>query len=196
MEDEKIKDFGEVIQVKMRFLSDSEIETIWPKPGNEDFLEGELENSNAEEQQLGTEDNVGVHSTSDENGDGNEEFEENIEEPKAVVEEDENQVSSAALNNSEREELEAFRREKKLNLIGSFLDELSTEFLKTLEKEVDQHSFDELEIILSKEYTRISRQEKKITKPNTLVYTIDVNPGKKTEADILADLVSRYKTKN
>ena len=195
MAEEKVQNFGEAIQVRVRYLSDSEIDALWPKPSTGEFVGGEPEKTNGEGQQLGTVDNVGIHSNNGTNGDENEGFKQNIQEPKAVVKEDENQVSSAALNNSEREELEAFRREKKLNLIGSFSDDLSAEFLKTLQKEVDQHSYDELEISLSKEFTRISRQEKKITKPNTLVYTRDINPGKTTDADILADLVSKYKTK-
>ena len=100
---------------------------------------------------------------------------------------------SASLNNSEREELEAFRREKKLGLIATFGEDLSKEFLAQLTDEVDKHAYDELEVILSKEFTRVIKENNnsKTSKTNVFIY-----PGKgstKTDQDRLKDLVNRLK---
>ena len=76
----------------------------------------------------------------------------------------------AALNNSERAELEAFRREKKVNLISGFQEDLGSEFLSEIEKNIDVHSYEELDTILSKEFTRITRStNKKINQTHLLI---------------------------
>ena len=108
--------------------------------------------------------------------------------------EEQEELNSTALNNSEREELEAFRAEKKKGLINSFSDDLDKAFLAELIKNINEYSFDDLEIILSKEFTRVSRQDRNITKPSTFVYVGD-NRGIATEEELVKRLVDQYKTK-
>jgi hypothetical protein len=131
----------------------------------------------------------------DQEGTNDEEGEE-IEEENMTKQEtqigDQKEASSTALDYSERAELEAFRRERKEGLISSFEDDLSTEFLDKLKTEIDQFSIDELEVILSKEYTRVNRVTK-ASKPNAFIYNPDSNSKTKSEADIVKELVQKYK---
>ncbi len=185
--EEGVIQFGELTEVRMRFLSDLEIEELWPK----NFVEHETGESE-EEEDKGTE--------------KKEEFSSNqINGEEAVNEEEQNSMkiikekeefSSAALNSSERAELEAFRRERKIGLVVSFEDDLKKDFLEALKEKVDEFTYEELDIVLSKEFTRISKKENKIKKPNTFVYTADTNsPSTRTEAEIVSDLVNKYKTR-
>ncbi len=100
--------------------------------------------------------------------------------------------SSTALNHSERAELEAFRRERKEGLIHSFEDDLSVEFLENLTTDMNNHSFDELEVILSKEFTRVNRETKK-SKPNAFIYKPEIKSTAKSEIDVVKELVQKYK---
>jgi hypothetical protein len=106
--------------------------------------------------------------------------------------ESQKESSSAALNHSEREELEAFRRERKEGLIRSFEDDLSVEFLENLAKDMNNHSFDELEVILSKEFTRVNRETKK-SKPNAFIYKPEIKSTAKSDVDVVKELIQKYK---
>lgn len=106
--------------------------------------------------------------------------------------ESEKESSSATLNSSERAELEAFRRERKEGLIVSFEDDLSDEFLSNLSSAINNHSYDELEVILSKEFTRVNRENKK-SKPNAFIYKPEVKSNAKSEVDIVKELIQKYK---
>ena len=107
--------------------------------------------------------------------------------------ESEEESSSSALDHSERAELEAFRRERKEGLIASFEDDLSVEFLSNLSSNIDNHSYDELEVILSKEFTRVNRENKK-SKPNAFIYKPEVkSSAHKSESDLVKELIQKYK---
>jgi hypothetical protein len=119
-----------------------------------------------------------------------------IEEEETMTEaaqiESQEESSSAPLDHSERAELEAFRRERKEGLIVSFEDDLSSEFLSNLSNNVDNYSYDELEVTLSKEFTRVNRENKK-SKPNAFIYKPEVKSSAKSEVDIVKDLIQKYK---
>ena len=159
-EDDKLV-FGEVEAVKMRFLTDMEIEAVWPET-QENFGEGK---SNVDGGEITPQENIDNSSIIEEGGEDNENFQEQEQEN---ADEGEQEPSSTALDSGEREELE---------------------------KSVNDYSIGDLEIILSKEFTKISRQEKKITKTNSFIYTNNGVRPAKTESEIVADLVDRYKTR-
>lgn len=182
----EILTFGEIVAVKMRFLTDTEIDSLWP---GEDGGDGDFVNVDGEDlEDMGTqtEDSEEISSNDNEDDTFNEQ-----EEGKEENSQSEEQLVTAALNSSEREELEAFRREKKLNLINSFEDDLSGKFLTELQEQVDNYSFDELEVILSKEFTKETRQNK-TSKTNAFIYNPTTSKVE-TEADIAKRLVNRYK---
>lgn len=186
--------FGEAVVVRRRFLTDDEINTLWPKN-----LEKENFNSGlAHETEIVTEGSVGTVENNElsniNGGDRQDEFKAE-EKEKEDAEKRQRELDSIALNRSEREELEAFRKDKKRELIESFEDDLKKDFLEALKEKVDEFTYEELDIVLSKEFTRISKKENKI-KPNTFVYTGDTNSSStRTEAEIVSDLVNKYKTR-
>ena len=156
---------------------------------DEDY-QAALTEENAEE---GTEENSEAFSSNDNEDDQENEGEE-ITEAKEVEEEQE-ETFSTTLTDSEREELETFRREKKFGLISSFEDDLSKEFLNQLNEKVDEYSFDELEVILSKEFTKVTKQNKsKTSKTNAFIY--NSTSSTKSEQDRVKELVNRYKNIN
>jgi hypothetical protein len=120
------------------------------------------------------------------------ELDEETKTNKSVKIETEEELSSTTLSSSERTELEAFRRERKEGLISSFEDDLSNEFIEKLKANINTHSIDELEVLLSKEYTRVNRATK-TTKPNAFIYNPDSKSTSKSEADIVKELVQKYK---
>ena len=122
---------------------------------------------------------------------GEDEEEETMTEAAQI--ESQEELSSAALDHSERAELEAFRRDKKEGLIASFEDDLSVEFLSNLSNNIDNHSYDELEVILSKEFTRVNRENKK-SKPNAFIYKPEVKSNtNKSESELVKELIQKYK---
>ena len=137
----------------------------------------------------GTEENSEAFSSNDNEDDQTDEQKEEEITENAQVEE----AFSTTLTDSEREELEAFRREKKIGLIDSFEEDLSKDFLSQLINDVDKYSIDELEVILSKEFTKTIKQNKtKTSKTNAFIYN-SASSQPKSDADIIMGLVNRYK---
>ena len=101
-------------------------------------------------------------------------------------------ISSTALINSEREELEAFRRQRKEGLIESFKDDLNKEFLENIAKDIDKYSYDQLDVMLAKEFTRISKATKQ-SKPNAFIYNPTTKSPVKSDVDLVKELVNKYK---
>ena len=173
--------FSEKTVVRMRFLTDDEIDILWPAAnfgaeptGTEiDQVEDDFNSSTTSGEKLLNE-------------------KENTEK---VAEETSN--DSFALNQSERAELEGYRRERKTQLINSFSDDLSKEFLETLTDKIDEYSYDDLDTALSKEFTRVSREGNRTQKTNTFVYAGEGpnSMAAKTKAEIVKELVETYKTK-
>jgi hypothetical protein len=109
------------------------------------------------------------------------------------------EFNSSSLIDSEREELNALRQEvseyrriKKLDLLESFKDDLSKTFLDNLIGTIDKYTFDELEVLLSKEFTRISKEQKQqSSKFKPLQYSGDNNNNKVSTNENKADVVKR-----
>lgn len=80
-----------------------------------------------------------------------------------------NDPSIAALTRSEREELEGYRREKKIGLINSYSEELSSNILEGFKKKVDELTFTDLEVALALEFRKVIMQNKATSRTNTNV---------------------------
>ena len=155
--------------------------------------EEEMEEQEDEEEELEEKEDKDKDKYSNEEG---EEFaEETTQETAQIEQQDQEESNSAALNNSEREELEAFRRERKQGLIDSFEDDLSAEFLETLSENIDNYSFEELEIELSKEFTKTVRSTKKEqTQQKAFVNSRQVKTARTPEEKV-AEMIRVYKNK-
>jgi hypothetical protein len=202
---------GEGVEVIQRFFTEKEIEDF--EKLNEEFKTNR--NENLENLNILTVDNVeksivhlndlnnseytfsntivdaeGENDKNEKNSDL-EEGEKN--ESEAKRQENFEDSSNAALNSSERAELNAFRREKKLNLIESFEEDLEEKTIKELVKEVDSYTFDELEIVLSKEFTKIKKSKNENNKTIIPFYYQPNNSEKLSESDKIKELIERYK---
>ena len=113
------------------------------------------------------------------------------------------EINTLSLTDGEREELNALRQEvseyrriKKLSLIDSFKEDLSRSFIDELISKIDQYTLDELEVSLSKEFTRISKQEKQqSSKFKPLAYSGQNNniSASESKTDIVKRLVDQLK---
>jgi hypothetical protein len=168
-------EFGESVAVKPRYLTEEEINSLW---GTEDFNDSnesgtEQENSSNNTSEVGTEN----------------EFEEEEEE---TEQQEETNTSEVALNQSERKELETFRTEKKVELIESFRDDLGDEFTDEVVKKAEEVDFETLDTILSKEFTRVTKEEKVKKQKFSPLFTLT----NKETGDRVVDLINYYKDKN
>lgn len=144
-------DGGEVVE-------EEEVEIEENDETNEANANEDLEVENAEEQPADPE-AEGDITDDDREHEGNEEVEED---------------DTTTLTEGEREEFEAlkaevqvYRRKDKLGLIESFKGHLSKAFLEDLENRVDEFSLDELDITLSKEFTRLKKENE--SKPSAFI---------------------------
>ena len=103
------------------------------------------------------------------------------------------QIGTAALDHSEREELETLRREKKEQIISSFEDDLDEEFLAAIRNDIDNYTYDELDAKLSKEFTRITRENKTKQKINPFVYNKSNTTNSNDPLERVKKLVKLYK---
>lgn len=182
-EEENIS-FSEPVLVKPRFLTEEEINSV--------FTESNEEEDNFSDTEEGTENEQEDNSSTTEG----ENFNEENNQEEQQEEESQEEFTQTALNKSEREELEGYRREAKIKLVGSFEEDLSKDFIQDLLDKVDEFVLDELDVVLSKEFTRVTK-ENKTTKPNTFIYNgNNEHKGPETEAEIVQRLVNRYKTNN
>lgn len=183
--DEDDIEFGEAVKVKQRFLTDEEIENL---QNDGQFTQTDL----------GTTVTEGEPAVAGNRKDEGENFEENTQ--TATIEgQSTNEVFNASpLSDSEREELTSlrnevngFRRVKKLELIESFRNDLSSEFLDNLTSQVDSYELDGIDIALSKEFTRVSKQfNSKRTNNSPLLYTGEMSNG---EDGSIKSLIDKYK---
>lgn len=90
----------------------------------------------------------------------------NAEKGEDVSKEEKTVSTSAALSDAERIELEAYRKEKKVNLIGSYNDMVPTDALKPLLDEVDSYTYEDLENKLNSLYVLHSRSQVKAAPAN------------------------------
>ena len=78
----------------------------------------------------------------------------NDEEEEEYAEKSREDFASAALSDSERKELEGYRREKKVAYVETFSDLIGETFIEEVKTKIDSYSLEELEVILSKEFTK------------------------------------------
>lgn len=217
--------FGEGEDVLVRYLTEVEIKSLDSalsgyKAQEEDLedqdnLEGldenteelteetnvvEEENFDSEEEKNEEEqgDFLGTSDTNEETGNA-EEQEQEFEVVSETTEEAD-QIDRTSLDNSEREELEAFRRAKKLAYVETFESTLDTEFLNSLKEEIDKYTFEELEVLLSKKFTEVNIKkiktgtQKQTQKINAFYYeNTNLENSARTRTEILQELVEKYK---
>lgn len=198
--------FGEKIPVKMRFLTNEEISKIFSTSSDgtiiKDFesLEGESNCSAGEpEPVLPVEEQMNEDFSQNNSQDGGA-IEQEIQQEEGS-EEEQQESDTPTFSESEREELIALREEvreyrkvKKLDLIESFKDDLSSDFTTKLEKELDNYTFDEIEVILSKEFTKIMKSgNKKETTFTPFIYGEKPTTSTKTKKEQIEVLVEQYK---
>lgn len=70
---------------------------------------------------------------------------------------DKKQSTCTALSDSERQELEAFRKEKKQNLIDSFKGSLDDTVLNVFNANIDNYDYNNLEVALALEFTKLNK---------------------------------------
>ena len=68
--------------------------------------------------------------------------------------------NSTALSDSERIELEGYRRQAKISLVNSFADLLDSKVLNEFLEQVDEYDYDTLETKLSVRYSQITRENR------------------------------------
>lgn len=168
------------------------------------------ENSEDDEE-TDSEENENFKSSSDENTEGTEEddteaslqHEEdgtNEQEEEAQTEDgqEEENLSSIALSKAEREELETYRREKKEQLIDSFDEDLSRDFLDKLKEDIDSFSYEDLDVKLSREFTRVVREQKTTSngKPSAFVIAgATSNNNSRSREEVLKERIKYYSRK-
>jgi hypothetical protein len=113
------------------------------------------------------------------------------------------EANAVSLTSGEREELNALRQEvseyrriKKISLVDSFKEDLSRSFIDELISKIDKYTLEEIEVSLSKEFTRISKQEKQQgSKFKPLAYSGQNNniSASESKTDIVKRLVDQLK---
>lgn len=91
---------------------------------------------------------------------------------------EEENASSTSFTNSERAELEALKREKKIALVDSYKDQISEEDFTSFSSKVDEFEIQDLELALLKAYKRNQEENAANQKPMrafTLAQTKNVN---------------------
>ena len=185
--------FGVKEIVKPRFLTDAEIDILFPKNNEQTEFNKTTTTEEIVTEQESTEFSSGNQGDGgvDEEGSQN-----NTNQQETTIENNSESTKGnggTSFTDSEREELNAFRREKKCGLIESFNEDLSKNFLEQLIKDVDKYSIDELEVVLSKEFTRVQKESKSRTqKFSPLNYTATKT---NTEQSSLISIVEVYKDK-
>jgi hypothetical protein len=186
--------FGEKIAVKPRFLTDEEIDAVFPANFTE-TTEIEIQN----ETKPGTEEIVEEVFSSTESTTNGEVSE---EKPKETVETNtqEQNFSAGSLTDSEREELDALRKEvnqyrtiKKLELVEQFSEDLSKTFIDNVKKEITKYSFEELEIVLAKEFTKVQKEQQVAKKQKFTPLMINGKQESTTPQDQIKKIVEQYK---
>lgn len=193
--------FGNSVLVKPRYLTDEEIDKLFPE-ANEDGQfkgnEGET-GKTVEPNEKGTEVNQQGVFLNNENTNKGENIEKNT--TTTIQAKTTEELNAIALSNSEREELTSlraevteYRRTKKLALVEGFKNDLDSKFIDNLSKEVDKYTFEELEISLAKEFTRVSKQQtQKAPKFVPFVYNGNNTTGAEDRESLIKRLVDTHK---
>lgn len=202
-EDDSVE-FTEPVRVIPRYLTIEEIEK-WENETDVEEFQKNNENKRVQEniegmttsekgEALPAAENVEI--TTNTSMDVSENVEEEKTQEQGQAKEQKSQFSGTPLTDSERAELESYRKEKKINYISTFEGLLDNSFLNKIKNDVDNYSLDDLEVVLSKEFTRVSIENAKRSiqtkKLNPLYYNSnnDTNPSGKIT---FVSLVEKYK---
>lgn len=102
------------------------------------------------------------------------------------------QSDTSTFTESEKAELEALRRNEKVNLIKSFASDLGEEVIAKYLTDVDNFTKDELELALLKQFREI---EKTVKKPTMKAFR-RFNENNTNSSRTIEELVAQYKNKN
>jgi len=83
-----------------------------------------------------------------------------VADPKGLDNEEEKPTATSTLSDSERIELEAYRKAKKIELINSYSADLSADEVKELVAKVDEYSFEALEAELNARFVANARKKR------------------------------------
>lgn len=83
-----------------------------------------------------------------------------VADPKGLDNEEEKPTATSTLSDSERIELEAYRKAKKIELINSYSADLSADEVKELIAKVDEYSFEALETELNARFVANTRKKR------------------------------------
>jgi len=166
--------FGEKVVVKPRFLTEEEINSTFKVV--EEVVQEELV--------------VETKGTTQEDDAFEQHEEPEVEETEEAKEE---KLNAIALTDSERQELETYRRSDKEALIQSFKEDLPKEFILALIGELDSNTLEELDTKLSKEFTRMMKMTREGNTNTALLYRRETNGEPETEKEMVKRLVAQYK---
>lgn len=133
-------------------------------------------------------------STKEEEGEEDEEDDETLAKGKK-----ESQCSSnaSALSDSERAELEKYRKNAKVELINSYSDMLEEDVLKNFVSKVDEYDYDKLEAELAIKFSQYSRENKnKAPKNIPFSFSNIATSNESQETNSYAELVKKMLSKN
>ena len=102
------------------------------------------------------------------------------------------QSDTSTFTESEKAELEALRRNEKVNLVNSYASDLGEEVIAKYLADVDNFTKDELELALLKQYREL---EKTAKKPTMKAFRI-INENNTNSRRTIEELVAQYKNKN
>lgn len=134
------------------------------------------------------------NSVEDENSIENSTLLEN-EEQGANTTSNEETTNTSTFTDSERQEFEALKFEKKVNLLNSYKDSLPEDVITSFETQISDLSYDDLEASLAKEFRRVSLEQNSSKKSSVRTFSVLPRERKVTEQAYLSDLVNKYKTK-
>lgn len=145
-------------EFKDKESEDSEEPKEDPKKNEEEFVEKPVEDDEDPEDKEDKED--------DEDFSNSAEKDPKVEEEKPADEEPKDEENAkhkneksacTALSDSERQELEAFRKEKKQGLIDSFKEQLDSAVLDKFSANIDSYDYNSLEVALALEFTKANK---------------------------------------
>ena len=111
---------------------------------------------------------------------------------------EEEKSTCTALSDSEREELEAFRKEKKQGLINSFEDLLDRKVLDAFSANIDSYDYNALEVALALEFTKANKNNRQPQQTQALPFSFGsmfnatpVEKREKTYSDLIRERANK-----
>ncbi|RLI44590.1 hypothetical protein DRO61_11985 [Candidatus Bathyarchaeota archaeon] len=173
-------DLSAAVEVKVRYLTEDEISSTFALEIVDVVEQEKIESSET----LGT--NEGITTSKED-----EAFEQKTNKTNS---ETKTEASAIALADSERKELETYRRKDKEALIESFREDLKKEFIDGLITEIDSNNLEDLDTKLSKEFTKMMKSNRVENTNNVLIYKTTIDSEHiESDAEIAKRMVDTYK---